>query len=974
MPLVVPRNQKTYTYKGKTHVNPAYRPPPAPRKVFLGAFTVDEVIGSIAGGADAEIMIASRAGGKVALKVATLSEVRNSLNTAVRSGKVAPEDAERVIVAKAEAEQKALIDTIPDPNMSRNEQINQKLKTEQQFRDNAKFWRERYNKAKAEDPNNMQAGEEDMKRYFQSTEQADKAGQTAEDMKGLEFLARDADVREKYTKAGMDRFDFKDPSKRAYDYQQETGKTVTYETRDDYYKWLNNKADNDIKAFATEKPYVNPDIERQAEAMKAQMDADTAEAKASMGKTTEEQMKSIDEAGQEAIETAEKGRSAEPDENTPLLHEQNENVKTETPKSNIPEDATLRGASIKQIAGSVETAKQLTEQDDHKETEGGTITFSGLKDTGGVGGATLSPDSPRRQIRPENEEIGLIDNVESMDLTEDIEVNPTFDYGGDPQDIDTLKDLQEEFKDVEKIDYDEEKQKAFEQGFTEHQYETFKQFRKDNKAEGLSFSDYVKYHHQFEKVNHILKRSNIDFIHFYKMKTAPQEIQQKLKDNQKKAKRLGYSGVKIDPYEDQQINHPKLNIQQVHDRIQEAEQKPDKKPDDEMSVEDLTSLYFQESQDEKEVEYEHIETKLKTDKQEIKYACELVNEAYTETPKIGHRIYYSKITGSPIARIIEEEDFITLAIRGSKDTLNFYQDLNISKTFTSEYFSEIKEEYDTQTTRGFLDFTREVYEAVYVDLLNILFQNPDKSFRITSHSLGCASALILHTIFLSTGQDVDMNIMFGSPRVFYFTNQMFDMFKQENILRICTEQDPITFMPPLDILNMFHVGKSLILSGNDYKIYPYGDFDRDIDYINELYKVGKNKLTGLMFSTFLKTFIPLGLLSPIFDVAQLENNFEFFKEMYDNHMLAKYLSDIEFLPEQLTFDIPPEEGEKIYKKQVMKNKKNLRTMQFYKKFDEYKNKKQPHAGEIKRNFVSPEVLGFYLYQKEEDIQNKVFVF
>ena len=61
MPLVVPRNQRTYTYKGKTHVNPAYRPPPAPRKVFLGAFTVDEVIGSIAGGADAEIMIASRA-------------------------------------------------------------------------------------------------------------------------------------------------------------------------------------------------------------------------------------------------------------------------------------------------------------------------------------------------------------------------------------------------------------------------------------------------------------------------------------------------------------------------------------------------------------------------------------------------------------------------------------------------------------------------------------------------------------------------------------------------------------------------------------------------------------------------------------------------------------------------------------------------------------------------------------------------
>ena len=371
---------------GKVHQNKnAFAPKP---KEFFG-FTVDEWMGAIAGGADAEIFIAGKAGGKVALKVATLAETRSALEAGVKTGKIMPDDADRIVLAKAEQEQKALLASTTDTSASRADQIAQKAKTEQQFRDNAKFWKDRFDADLKANPADSSGRMADYDRYQQSLQQADKAGGEVETLKQNEFLARDADLREMYSNEGIQ--SYTDPSKRGYEYYQETGKQVSYETREDYYKWLEGKVNEDIQA---NKAYTNESIDTTADALLAQMDADIAETRAGMGKSTEEQMQGIKQAGDDAMQTAEEGTSARrriedtTDETTPLLG--NERTTNPTGKSNLPKEANMRGIVPKQIAGSVLDAKKVQ--------GGGTVKDQGMPYTGSVGGGSAD-DIPSDLLR-----------------------------------------------------------------------------------------------------------------------------------------------------------------------------------------------------------------------------------------------------------------------------------------------------------------------------------------------------------------------------------------------------------------------------------------------------------------------------------------------------------------------------------------------------------------------------------------------
>lgn len=117
-----------------------FRPPP---KKILG-FTIDEWMGSIAGGADAEVIVGETIGAKVGLRVATLAEVRLSLSAGVKSAKIAPEDATYATRRFAVEQQKQLQEVhnaiMQDEALGVSKAEADLLRVEQELDANARFW------------------------------------------------------------------------------------------------------------------------------------------------------------------------------------------------------------------------------------------------------------------------------------------------------------------------------------------------------------------------------------------------------------------------------------------------------------------------------------------------------------------------------------------------------------------------------------------------------------------------------------------------------------------------------------------------------------------------------------------------------------------------------------------------------------------------------------------------------------------
>jgi len=593
------------------------------------------------------------------------------------------------------------------------------------------------------------------------------------------------------------------------------------------------------------------------------------------------------------------------------------------------------------------------------------------------------PEEPEPE-EPEPEE----PEPEGMDLVEDVDEPPppnkTIDYGGDPNDIDVLKQLQEEFKNADKVDYEKEKEHAMSKlGYTEHQYETFKKFRKDNKAEGVHFTDYVKYHHEYERVKDEMKRLNIDFNQFYTQKTTPKEPHDTAPadtPHSKAPQQLHKMGVKLDPITEAENEQAEDTDPTDPDENEDTKPTDPTDPDEnemEKDVGKLVKEYAQQLKNVdqlKDVQYENLATEIKTDKQELIYLCQLAEMAYSEENVLpNHKIYFSEKTGTPLARIVEDEEFIILAIRGTDNMRDLFDDFDFKETRLTEAFEEVSEEHDAITSRGFIDFAKSLYDSVYVDLLKKLFET-GKSLVITSHSLGCAGALILHKIFMSTGQPVDMNVMFGSPRIFYYTPENFDDFKNENILRVCIENDIITFAPPMDLFPAFHVGNSLFISKDDFKINPYGDYERDADFMNQLFEYGKSKISGQVMGYIFKSLIPEIMLVSMFTPAKIQKYYKLFNDAYENHRTSAYINLLDVLPDEINFKVDEEEAQAKHTTKIKNEKKTELKKVFQSKVEQLKKKHQPHTDEIKRFAVSPEVLGFYFYKNEEDIKDKLFVF
>lgn len=137
-----------------------------------------------------------------------------------------------------------------------------------------------------------------------------------------------------------------------------------------------------------------------------------------------------------------------------------------------------------------------------------------------------------------------------------------------------------------------------------------------------------------------MKRSNLDFKQYYKIKTRPQEI----RENYESVRTKKFES-KLDPIEEEIINHDKLTAQEVYNKVKEADDKTKDKTIKDFEEENI-KLYFQETEAKDKTDYdfkqENLSSQVKTDKKELLYLCDLVKQTYTEEANIAHTIYYSK--------------------------------------------------------------------------------------------------------------------------------------------------------------------------------------------------------------------------------------------------------------------------------------------------------------------------------------------
>jgi len=78
---------------------------------------------------------------------------------------------------------------------------------------------------------------------------ADEVEARVAELKEDWFIKQDAEIRQMYVDEGMSYGEYTDPMDQRVKYYLETGKTPKWETRDDYYKWLRRKADEEINVW-----------------------------------------------------------------------------------------------------------------------------------------------------------------------------------------------------------------------------------------------------------------------------------------------------------------------------------------------------------------------------------------------------------------------------------------------------------------------------------------------------------------------------------------------------------------------------------------------------------------------------------------------------------------------------------------------------------------------------------------------------
>jgi len=357
-----------------------------------------------------------------------------------------------------------------------------------------------------------------------------------------------------------------------------------------------------------------------------------------------------------------------------------------------------------------------------------------------------------------------------------------------------------------------------------------------------------------------------------------------------------------------------------------------------------------------------------------------------------------------------------------------------SDTLMGDILSDLQVKVDNLTSMGGIDgkvpydelgivhqgFNRFV-DSLFPQILNKLQQYPDKSPIFLGHSLGAISALIAgYRLYLETGRKVERIYQFGSPMGITTFGSI------GNILDIINVIHTHDVVPNYMSIFKHHGTKIVIDIHNNYKIYQGGEYlpfiYREPD-TTKAYMVRKNfnikdinwdkyfQGRGSAFTSFFNTIenvrsLWTGLSYPLMTKSR-DRTFHVITEWGGPLAHTKYKEHIEnALPDEIllpSFDLHRDIRE-VFRKTggIVEYDPNPKSSYRFNPIDDiyvgenkqyitshdshhiYKDKTtneisiiNQRQGQMKSRVLNPKLgnpIGLYLYEKDEDIENKVVMF
>ena len=179
----------------------------------------------------------------------------------------------------------------------------------------------------------------------------------------------------------------------------------------------------------------------------------------------------------------------------------------------------------------------------------------------------------------------------------------------------------------------------------------------------------------------------------------------------------------------------------------------------------------------------------------------------------GVRISISTPLSSGIKAYVEQNDAQRvqwIVVRGTSNLINIKLD--------EEYTRTVAPQVQVPLDKGFADAALQVYQFAKPLL------KPGYEIRVTGHSLGGATAVIVLMLLQEDGLKLGQAITFGQPKV---TNR--DGARKYGtlpLLRVVNAKDPVPFLPPIEVFALSaegpyqHFGPEVVLEdGPAYQYY-----------------------------------------------------------------------------------------------------------------------------------------------------------
>ncbi len=173
------------------------------------------------------------------------------------------------------------------------------------------------------------------------------------------------------------------------------------------------------------------------------------------------------------------------------------------------------------------------------------------------------------------------------------------------------------------------------------------------------------------------------------------------------------------------------------------------------------------------------------------------------------------------AALVEHEDFLCMAFRGTNELEDWLD--NINAFSTKELFGEFH--------RGFWNSVVDVWEPLN-DKFRVLQQKKSRPLFITGHSLGGAMATIAAAKLIHEDKPFTSVYTFGQPRALTReTTRIFNMECKSRFFRFHNNNDIVTRVPAR-LMGYSHVGNYLYISEEKEIHEDVGSWFRFVDYID----------------------------------------------------------------------------------------------------------------------------------------------